>query len=223
MSVTLHPRGTDWLTGEEIAPWQLVPVSIVVDIDHSTRIDPGIRLLGGPGQGRHLCGPAFTVECHPPDFGAVVHALDAAMPGDVLVIAANGNADTAMIGEILGGHLRSKGLAGLVCDGAVRDTSTLANWSDFPVFSKHVCPNGPHSAESGELLVPVSFGGRMIQPGELILGDDDGLAIVSPEMVRTGYEAVVERLELEKSWIEGLAKGGSAVDVFGVKPPEKRD
>ena len=77
------------------------------------------------------------------DFGAVLYALDLLKPGDVLVIAAGGRADTAMIGDILGGHLRAKGGAGLICDGAVRDTDWLAAWDDVPVYARHVNPRGP--------------------------------------------------------------------------------
>src|SRR4051812_2968247 len=114
------------LTDAEIAPWRAIPVSIAVDLARDIgQIDPDIRPLRPPGRQPPLCGRAVTALCEPPDFGAVLRALELVAPGDVLVIAANGAREFAMIGEILCGHLRRRGAAGVVCDGAVRDVATL--------------------------------------------------------------------------------------------------
>src|SRR5215207_3230780 len=119
----LHASG---ITTSAIDRWREVPSAIAVDLDlEPGQIDPAIRPLLPPGQQPRLFGRAVTVQCEPPDFGAVLHALEVAQPGDVLVIAAGGDAHTAMIGEILSGHLRSRGAVGLVVDGAVRDVATL--------------------------------------------------------------------------------------------------
>src|SRR5689334_7314224 len=91
----------------DLEPWRSCPVAVAVDMVAGARqIDPAIRPLCPPGQQPRLAGRAVTARCDAPDFGAVLHAVDLIEPGDVLVIAAAGNADTAMIGEVLGGQVR---------------------------------------------------------------------------------------------------------------------
>jgi regulator of RNase E activity RraA len=134
MTVAIHSVSAPPPVPEDIAAWRGIPVAIAVDLTRDIgQIDPAIRPLNPPGRQPALFGRAVTVLCEPPDFGAVVHVLDIVGPGDVLMISAGGNAEFAMIGEILGGHLRSRGCVGIVCDGAVRDVATLASWPDFSV------------------------------------------------------------------------------------------
>ena len=205
------------LTDAEIAPWRSIPVAIAVDLARDIgQIDPLIRPLRPPGQQPPLFGRAVTALCEPPDFGAVLRALDEAEPGDVLVIAAGGAREFAMIGEILSGHLRRRGAAGVVCDGAVRDVATLAQWDDFAVFSRWITPRGPTGASLGAVNVPVVIGGTRVSPGDLILGDDDGLVCLSPENARGRLAAAQAKVAKEAEWIAGLESGRSVKDVFGL-------
>jgi regulator of RNase E activity RraA len=169
-----------------------------------------------PGQQPPLFGRALTVQCEPPDFGAVLHAMDLVAAGDVLVIAAGGHAAHAMIGEILGGHVRNRGGVGIVCDGAVRDVATLAGWRDFAVFTRHITPRGPVGMGRGAVNVPVEVGGVTITPGNLILGDDDGLVALSPAAIRDGIAAADAKLALEAEWTASLAAGTPAREIFGL-------
>lgn len=220
MPVTLHTPAHD-LTPPEIARWSAIPVAIAVDlVREAGQIDPALRPLRPlrpAGQQPRLFGPAVTVRCEAPDFGAVLHALDVIEPGQVLVIDAGGYRDAAMIGDILSGHLRAKGAAGLICDGAVRDVGTLGNWTDFPVFSRWINPRGPTGADQGAINLPVTIGGVAVAPGDLMIGDDDGLVVLSPHNARTLIDEADAKLSREAAWIEGLAAGGSAADVFGLK------
>jgi regulator of RNase E activity RraA len=217
MGVVIHPSPTTTMGAAEIEAWRDIPVAVAVDLMGGTgQIDPAIRPLNPPGRQPRLFGRAVTVRCEPPDFGAVVRVLDIAGPGDVVMIAAGGDADTAMIGEILGGHLRRRGCAGLVCDGAVRDVATLAGWPDFSVHTRSVTPRGPLSAARGEINAPVVLGGQVVNPGDLVIGDDDGLIVLSPEAVRSRIGDAQARLALEAGWIESLAGGRTAVETFGV-------
>jgi 4-hydroxy-4-methyl-2-oxoglutarate aldolase len=220
MAVTIHSVATD-LSEAEIGAWRAIPVAVAVDLSPESQIDPAIRPINPPGQQPRLFGRAVTVSCTPPDFGAVVHALEQVGRGEVLVIAAGGDAVTAMIGEILSGHLRSRGAAGVVCDGAVRDVATLSGWPDFAVFSRSITPRGPTSAEHGIINAPVTIGGRKVAPGDLVIGNDDGLVALSPETVRARIRDAEARLTRETGWIESLAAGRSVVETFGV-PPAKR-
>ena len=221
MTVTAHSVPAPLLTAEEIEPWRKVPVAVAVDLVPGEQIDPAIRPLNPPGKQPPLFGLAVTALCEPPDFGAVLHALECAGPGDVLMIAAGGNAQFAMIGEILSGHLRNRGCAGVVCDGAVRDVATLAAWTDFSVFSRWVTPRGPTGAVRGQVNLPVTIGGRLVSPGDLVIGDDDGLAALSPATVRARIRDAEAKLALEADWIAGLASGRSVIETFGLSPAKR--
>ena len=223
MTVTIHSVPASDLTLAEIEPWRAVPVAVAVDLARDIgQIDPAIRPLNPPGKQPPLFGRAVTVLCEPPDFGAVVRALDIVGPGDVLMIAAAGNGDFAMIGEILGGHLRHRGCVGLVCDGAVRDVATLAGWRDFSVFCRFVTPRGPASADRGSINLPVAIGGRLVTPGDLVIGDDDGLVALSPSAVRSRIEDARAKLDREADWIKSLASGRSASETFGLGPATEK-
>ncbi len=222
MPVTIHAATARDLTPAEIDRWRAVPVAVAVDLGRAIgRIDPALRPLRPPGRQPRLFGRAVTAFCEPPDFGAVLHALDLVEPGDVLAIAAAGHAETAMIGEILGGHLRRRGGRGVVCDGAVRDVGTLAGWDDFSVFARWITPRGPSSAERGAVNLPVVIGGRLVSPGDLLIGDDDGLVALAPSTVRTRIADAEATLAREAGWEASLAAGRSVRETFGLPPARK--
>ena len=216
MSVTIHTPVSAGLTASEVDAWRDVPASVTVDLEPGAQIDPAIRALTQSNRPLTLLGPAFTVACLPPDFGSVVLALDEAKTSDVVVIAAAGHLDHAVIGEILGGHLRAKGCAGLVVDGVVRDIGALGHWQDFPVYARGVNPLGPTSANAGTIQAPVEIGGRLVEPGDLVIGDPDGLAVLTPAQARARLSDAQAKLALEREWIEGLATGKGARAVFGL-------
>jgi regulator of RNase E activity RraA len=218
MTVTIGADAPAVPTREEIERWRTVPVAVAVDLSPESQIDPGIRPLNPPGRQPRLLGRAVTAICEPPDFGAVLHAIERIGPGDVLVIAAGGDPVTAMIGEIIGGHLRDRGCAGVICDGAVRDVATLSGLTGFPVFSRSITPRGPTSAERGTVNLPAVIGGRLVTPGDLVIGDDDGAASLSPPTVRSRIADAEARLAREAEWIDRLARRCSAVETFGVAP-----
>ncbi len=217
MPVTLHAAPEGELTEAEIARWRAVPVAVAADLARGAdQIDPAIRPLNPPGRQPRLFGRAVTALCEPPDFGAVLHAVERIGPGDVLVIAAGGRPETAMIGEIVGGHLRRRGGAGLVCDGAIRDVGVLAGWADLAVFTRSITPRGPATAERGAVNAAVVVGGRLVAPGDLIIGDDDGLVALSPATVRGRIGDSEAKLAREAQWEASLAAGRSVCETFGI-------
>ena len=224
MPVTIHAAPARDLAAAEIERWRAVPVAVAVDLGRDVgQIDPAIRPLRPPGQQPRLFGRAVTAFCEPPDFGAVLHALDLVAPGDVLAIAASGHAETAMIGEILGGQLRRRGARGVLCDGAVRDVGTLAGWDDFSVYARWITPRGPSSAERGAVNLPVVIGGRLVSPGDLVIGDDDGLVALAPATVRARIAAAEARLALEAGWQESLAGGRSVRETFALPSARRQE
>lgn len=219
MPITLYTPPAADLTPAEIVRWTQVPVAVAVDLGRDVgQIDPAIRPLRPAGHQPRLFGQAVTVRCEAPDFGAVLQALDVIQRGQVLVIDAGGHRDTAMIGDILSGHLRNKGIAGVVCDGAVRDTGTLGGWDDFSVFSRWITPRGPTGADRGAVNLPVVIGGCIVSPGDLLIGDDDGLVALTPLIVRTRIADAEAKLDRETGWVNDLALGKSASEVFGLAP-----
>ncbi|MEH3145468.1 MAG: dimethylmenaquinone methyltransferase [Methylobacterium frigidaeris] len=211
------------LSPDLIARWARIPSSIAADLlEGRTLIDPALRPLRRFDGARLLAGPAVTARCEERDYGAVHHAIAVAGPGDVVVIDAGGRGDAAMIGELLSGAARRRGVAGLVVDGAVRDVGTLSGWADFPVFTRSVTPRGPSSKAAGIVGGPVTVGGARVRPGDLILGDDDGLVVIPHEEAAGLIDRAGAMLEAEAGWERRLAAGESTLDVFAV-PPAERD
>ena len=199
--------------------WRNVPTAIIADVSGGAcLIDPAIRPLRPAGQQPRLFGRAVTARCAPPDFGAVLHALDVVKAEDVLVIDAQGITGHAMIGGILGGHLHRKGAAGIVCDGAVRDVAELAVMDDFPVYSRAITPRGPTAWEQGAVNRAVVIGGRTIDAGDLVIGDDDGLVSLTPKEQEELIAKAEAKLALEAEWISRLSSGESVAAVFSLKP-----
>lgn len=195
--------------------WASVPVAVIVDLHTSIRqVDPVIRSLLPAVEQPRLMGPAVTALCKPPDFGAVMHALEVLQAGDVLVIAADGWSEHAMIGDILGGYLKSRKIAGVVCDGAVRDTATLAQWTTFPIFTRHVTPRGPVGAVEGVVNADVAIGDVVVKPADWIIGDADGLVVLSPNEMIERIDAAEARVAKEIDWQARLEQGESPSVVF---------
>jgi len=205
------------ISADLVERWRIVPVAIIADISNGTcQIDPQIRPLCPAGQQPRLFGRAVTALCAPPDFGAVLRAIDLVKKGDVLVIAAQGNGQHAMIGEILGGHLRRRGAAGLICDGSIRDVAELASWKDLSCYSRFITPRGPTGAALGEVNTTVIVGGLGVSPGDLIVGDDDGLAALSSLMARSLIVDAEAKMALEVEWQNKLASGKNIAETFGL-------
>jgi RraA family protein len=126
-----------------------------------------------------LAGTAFTVKTRPGDNLMVHKAIDMAEPGDVIVIDAGGALDHAIIGELMAGWARKRGVAGFVIDGAIRDSSELSR-GDYPVYAAGVTHRGPYKDGPGEINVVVTVGGMVVRPGDLVAGDHDGVLAIPP-------------------------------------------
>ena len=198
--------------------WQKIPVSVAVDYlpDHC-QIDPAIRPLLPPGQQPLLFGQAVTALCAPPDFGSVLQALSHLKAGSVLVIDAQANPDYAMIGDVLCSYLVKIGAAGVICDGPVRDTRTLAQFNTLPVYSRSITPRGPKGGTSNQVNKEVLIGGCKINEGDLIIGDDDGLIAIPPAYLGDYIERCEEKLKLEELWINRLKAGDAIHEIFNLK------
>lgn len=217
MPTRVHRVSASPLDPTTVEGWAGVPTTIAADLlQGRTLIDPAIRPLRPFAGGKRLAGAVVTAWCEDADYGAVHHAIAAAGAGEVIVVAAGGRMDAAMIGELLSGAARLKGVAGIIVDGAVRDVGTLAAWSGFPVFSRGHTARGPSSMERGSVNGTVVFGGVRVSPGDLVVGDDDGLVIVPREEAAVRLAEAQTMVRAEKEWEARLAKGESTLEVFAV-------
>lgn len=223
MPTRIHNPGRQRLAPDLIDRWRRVTSAVATDqLGGSAHLAPSIRSIRPLGDGVRLVGSAVTAFCEPKDYGAVHHAIDVAEAGDVLVIAAGGRSDAAMIGELLSTAARLKGIAGVVLDGAVRDVATLSTWPDFPVFTRWITPRGPSTMERGAVNGPVEIGGVKVAPFDLVIGDDDGVSIVPHALAREKLAACLARVDAEAGWEKQLLAKSSTIDVFKV-PAAVRD
>ena len=154
-----------------------VPVANIDDcMNRMAAVDAAIEPIG-KGQ---LLGTAFTVRVPQGDNLMFHAAMDMAEPGDVILIDAGGCTDRAILGELMATYCKTRGIKGIVCDGAIRDRDALSAMEGFPVYARAASPNGPYKNGPGEINVPVVIGGRLVHPGDIVVGDGDGILFIDP-------------------------------------------
>ncbi|NTX78360.1 RraA family protein [Serratia proteamaculans] len=153
-----------------------------------------------------VAGPAVTVEVRPGDNLAIHAALAIAQPGDVIVVDGKGDLSAALIGEIMSTQAAASGIAGIIIDGAVRDADALSR-GHFPVFAAGLNPAGPTKAIAGRVNHPVSVAGVAINPGDLIIGDMDGIVVLPREEVAALLELAQQKLDGENRRIVAIKEG----------------
>jgi len=163
-----------------------------------------------------LAGPAFTVHCPALSNLQIHHALYYARPGDVLVVHVSGGVEAGYWGDILNEAALAQGLGGLVIDGGVRDSAGLAK-AAFPVFSNGICIRGTGKDYDATawLQQPVRMGEILIQPGDLVVGDRDGVVALPIDKVAAIIAAGQSREADETAKIEAIRRGGRTLDLYG--------
>ncbi|WP_414057140.1 RraA family protein [Pantoea dispersa] len=153
-----------------------------------------------------VAGPAITVEVRPGDNLAIHAALAIAQPGDVLVVDGKGDISCALLGEIMATQAEASGIAGIIIDGAVRDADALAQGS-YPVFAAGLNPSGPTKSIPGRVNHPVSVAGASIEPGDLVIGDADGVVVIAKQDVERIIALAAKKLDAETRRIAGIKQG----------------
>lgn len=153
-----------------------------------------------------LVGPAFTVRTRPGDNLMVHKAINSAEPGDVIVVDAGGDMTNAIFGEIMMRMAIKRDLAGVIIDGAIRDVAAISS-DVFPVYARGVTHRGPYKDGPGEINVPVSIGGMIVNPGDIICGDEDGLAVVPLEEAEDVLRLVKAQQEREENILQAIEEG----------------
>lgn len=176
-----------------------------------------------PGAG-FLVGSAFTVRARPADNLALHHAVLLASPGDVLVVDCGGFLEAGVWGEILTVAAMTRGIAGLVVDGSVRDVARIGELG-FPVYSRGISMQGTLKSDPGSLGETLHWDGAEIDPGDIIVGDSDGVVVIKAFELDTVLSAALERESQENEMMVKLRAGASTVELMGLTQPsvsEKR-
>ena len=153
-----------------------------------------------------VAGPAFTVEVRPGDNLMIHAALALAKPGDVIVVDGKGDLSCALTGALMAAHAQKAGIAGFVIDAAVRDTEDCAKGS-FPIFAAGANPNGPLKNSGGRINWPVSLAGTTVNPGDLIVGDADGVVVVPRDTAAEILEGAQAKVESENQRMAAIGRG----------------
>jgi regulator of RNase E activity RraA len=157
-------------------------------------------------RGGKLAGPALTVRAGPGDNLMAHKAIDIAEPGDVIVVDAGGYLGQAVIGEIMTSWAAKRGVAGFVVYGAIRDAGAIAA-ETFPVYACGVTHRGPYKNGPGEINVPVTLGDMVVQPGDIIVGDEDGLVAVPQADAEQVLNAARAQKKKEEATLAAIAAG----------------
>jgi 4-hydroxy-4-methyl-2-oxoglutarate aldolase len=172
-------------------------------------VDPAIKPIN---RGVRLCGPAFTVQCHPGDNLMLHKALERAQPGDILVTSVGGHYEAGYWGALMATSAVGKKLGGLAIDGFIRDSGEITRMG-FPIFCRGFCIRGTTKTVLGLINHPTLLGGVLVNPGDLILGDDDGIVVVDRMGCEEVLEKSIKRIEAEKVKSEKLKTGVSSVEL----------
>jgi len=181
-----------------------LPVANVSDC--MSRLFAGGARLRPMHNGRPMSGPALTVRTRPGDNLMVHKALHLAAPGDVIVVDAGGDLTNALIGELMVATAISRKLGGFVINGAIRDARALRE-GDFPVFAAGVTHRGPYKDGPGEINVPIAIDGMVIEPGDLVIGDDDGVLCVPFAQAEALHAATVAKSQAEAQMVAAIHAG----------------
>jgi RraA family protein len=166
------------------------------------------------GNHRRLCGPVCTVKVYPGDNLMVHKVLDVAKPGDIVVIDANGSRQYAVLGDLISTKAKHRGIAGFVVDGLIRDLPGIQEL-DFPVFARGTTPIGPLHRGPGEINFPICCGGRVVNPGDVLVADGSGIVVVPRNILselvdrlernreaNVAYLAAVQRGQFSNDWVD---------------------
>jgi len=188
-----------------LAALRELPLAAISDNMHRSIGTIGLQPYHRPGE-KTMAGTAVTARSRAGDNLTYLRALEFCRPGDVLVIDGGGDLANAAVGGILSFYAAHIGLAGLVVDGAIRDLAEIRS-RDFPVYARGVTHRGPYKDGPGEINVQISVGGMVVNPGDIVVGDQDGLLAVPQE----DAEALIERargvLEAEAKTMQAMKEG----------------
>ncbi|MEM7507059.1 MAG: RraA family protein [Pseudomonadota bacterium] len=213
MTVRRHDIEIPRLAQNALAAWADIPAAVASDAQNRGQAMAGAISPLAPGM--RIVAQARTVHCMVGDNSALYAAIGVCQPSEVLVCNAEGFEDAAIFGGLMTRSALDQGVAGLVIDGAVRDSAEIVE-AGFATFARAVVPRGPHKGFGGTIDGVIACGGISVAPGDLIIGDADGVTVVPItriDAVLAGAQAILAK---EEKALASVAEGGSLADIYGV-------
>ena len=196
-----------------VEKYRALPAATVYEAAGQTgMVDPAIRAVYPEAK---VCGTAVTVFCHVGDNLMIHKAVSVAGPGDVLVVSIRNDGNSGAWGEILTTAAQARGIRGLIIDGAVRDAAATRK-RDFPIFSRGLAVGATMKKNLGLINHRLAIGSVIVHPGDLVLGDIDGVVVVPRERAEKVYRASMEREEAEQVLMDKLNAGQTTLDLLGL-------
>jgi regulator of RNase E activity RraA len=192
------------ISADVVERFARLPVANVSD--SMSRLTAGGARLRPMHSGGGMAGPALTVKAPPGDNLMFHKAISMAEPGDVIVIDAAGDLTNALMGEMMLMQITKRKVAGVVINGAIRDAAYIRG-QKLPVFAAGVTHRGPYKNGPGEINVSVAIDGMVIEPGDLVIGDDDGILCVPIDQVETVFKAATAKFDAEQKQIKNIEAG----------------
>ncbi|PIB25974.1 hypothetical protein BFP76_13415 [Amylibacter kogurei] len=212
MSVKQYPVNFKTIPAATLKAYADIPSAVASDcLARGQTMQGAIKPLA---RSMRICAQARTAECPVGDNSAIRAAIGLCDAGQVIVVNAQGYESTAVFGGLMTLYARERGVAGLVIDGAVRDSDEIIE-AGLPMFARAICPRGPRKYPAGYIDGPVSVGGVAINAGDLILGDADVVTVVPLAQVETCLASAQEVLHKEEAILDTLKSGGSLADIYG--------
>lgn len=203
-----------------LAALREIPVAALSDNMHRNIGTTGLTPYHRPVT-QTMAGTAVTARSRGGDNLTYLRALEFCRPGDVLVIDAGGILNNAVVGGILSFYAAHIGVLGVVVDGAIRDVAEIRA-REFPVYARGVTHRGPYKDGPGEINVPISVGGMVVNPGDIVVGDQDGLMAFPPDEAELLIEKALAHLETEAETIRAMKEGRwdrSFIDALEARCP----
>ena len=188
-----------------LAALREIPVAALSDNMHRNIGTAGLDPYHKPVAAT-MAGTAVTARSRGGDNLTYLRALEFCRPGDVLVVDAGGDLNNAVVGGILSFYAAQIGVQGVVIDGAIRDVAEIRA-REFPVYARGVTHRGPYKDGPGEINVPVSVGGMVVNPGDIVVGDQDGLLAFAPDEAGLLIEKALAHLAAEAETIKAMKEG----------------
>ena len=201
------------LSEEELAQWRQIPAAVASDCMNRTQVMASV--VKPIFAGARLCGQARTVATMVGDCGPICNLIGSARPGEVLVVDAGGAENIAVWGGVMAEEAVHRGLGGAVIDGAIRDVADMRRLK-FNMFCRSVVPRGPHHGFGGTVDSTIAAAGAPVSPGDIVLGDDDGVVIVPLALAKDVLEAAQAHLLKEAKWIDGIRGGVTISEMFSL-------
>lgn len=195
---------------ELVEAFRGMPVANIDDnMNRTAAVDSSIKPVG-PSR-KQLLGTAFTVKVAQGDNLMFHKAMDMAKPGDVIMIDAGGMTERSIFGALMATYCKTRGIAGIVVDGAIRDVDEISDLEDFRVYAKSATPNGPYKNGPGEIGGEIVIGGIIVKPGDIVVGDTDGLLVIHPDEAEELIEKTKQIMAKEADILKNILEKGSYV------------